>query len=128
MSQFVKGLKASQLAPGSGACIETGGKRIALFNANGAFYAIENQCPRADGSLSEGKLVVVGLGAGLEAMPEGRMGHAEKIPGGPEVTCPACGSTFDLIAGCSVKGPAQADVETYPVRVNGEYVEIDIEE
>jgi Rieske Fe-S protein len=46
-------------------------------------------------------------------------------PGGEFLTCPCHGSTFDL-DGAVVRGPAQRPLATFPVKVEGGRVEIDL--
>jgi len=44
MPNFVKVAAAGDVPPGTGKCVEAGGKQIALFNVGGAFHAIDNTC------------------------------------------------------------------------------------
>ena len=86
MSAFVKVAKTGDIAPGEGKMVETGGKRIAIFNIDGTFFAIDDTCTHRGGPLSEGMVV------------------------GTEVTCPWHGdssrilckhfSTVMLLAAC----------------------------
>jgi len=39
MSVFLKVAKTGEVAPGAGKVVEAGGKRIAIFNIDGTFYA-----------------------------------------------------------------------------------------
>ena len=55
MAAFVKVATTGELAPGQAKRIEAGGRRIALFNRDGAYYAIEDTCPHRGGPLSEGQ-------------------------------------------------------------------------
>ena len=41
MAQFIKVASTADIAPGEAKCVEVTGKKIALFNLEGSFYAIE---------------------------------------------------------------------------------------
>src|SRR5436309_1700280 len=75
MAQFIKVASTADLAPGEAKCVEVAGKKIALFNLEGSFYAIDNTCTHRGGPLCEGEVLravvpldhpntVYGLGAG----------------------------------------------------------------
>jgi len=102
MAEFVKVAKTAEIALGQGKAVETGGKKIALFNINGTFYAIDDTCTHRGGSLSEGMVV------------------------GTEVTCPWHGAVFDVTTGSVLGTPARQDVAHYPVRVEGEDIEVQL--
>ena len=44
MAEFFRVADAGELAPGQAKCVEVGGKKIALFNLEGSFYAIDDTC------------------------------------------------------------------------------------
>ena len=46
--------RVSDVAPGTGMAVEVDGREIALFNAGGRFYALDNTCPHQGGPLAEG--------------------------------------------------------------------------
>lgn len=56
MSEFVTVAKVSEIPPGTGRTVEVQGVWIALFNVDGAFYAVDNTCPHSGGPLGEGSL------------------------------------------------------------------------
>ncbi len=56
MSDFVAVIPAADVPPGTARTVEVRGIRIALFNVDGTFYAVDNTCPHAGGPLGEGKL------------------------------------------------------------------------
>ena len=67
-----------------------------------AYFAVEDTCTHAGGPLSEGLLE------------------------GNEVTCPWHGAHFDVTTG-EVKGPpARAQVQSFPVRVVGSDIEVEM--
>ena len=102
LPEFVAVAKASEVADQSGTCVEVGGKRIALFNRGGQFYAIDDDCTHQGGPLSEG-------------MVEGTV-----------VTCPWHGATYDISTGNVLGPPAPTGVARYNVRVTGEAIEIEV--
>jgi nitrite reductase/ring-hydroxylating ferredoxin subunit len=95
MGRLVKVASAEEIPPGSAKLVEVEGKRIAVFNADGRFYAIDDTCPHRGGPLSEGEL-------------EGEV-----------VTCPWHHSTFNVTTGAVLSQPAQRGVTHYPLRESG---------
>ena len=102
MSEFVKVAQTGEIAPGESKVVEAGGRRIAIFNIDGTFFAIDDTCTHRGGPLSEG--MVVGI----------------------EVTCPWHGAVFDVTSGSVLGPPAPRDVASYAVRVEGENLEVAI--
>ena len=102
MSEFVKMAQTGEIAPGESKVVEAGGRRIAIFNIDGTFFAIDDTCTHRGGPLSEG--MVVGI----------------------EVTCPWHGAVFDVTSGSVLGPPAPRDVASYAVRVEGENLEVAI--
>lgn len=97
---LVKVAKASDLSPGKGKTVVANGKEIALFNIGGKFYAISSKCVHKGGPLGEGEL------------------------DGSTVTCPWHGWEYDVKTGQGITTPVS--VETYPVRVEGEDVMVEV--
>jgi nitrite reductase (NADH) small subunit len=56
MAEFKKVADTGDVPAGEGKAIEIDGKRIALFNVGGTFYAIDDECPHQGGPLSEGEV------------------------------------------------------------------------
>lgn len=56
MPAFVKVAQVSEIPPGKVKEVEVAGKKIALANVDGAFYAIDNVCLHRGGPLAEGYL------------------------------------------------------------------------
>jgi 3-phenylpropionate/trans-cinnamate dioxygenase ferredoxin component len=102
MADFVKVATTGEIAPGQGKIFEVQGKEIALFNVGGAYFAIDNMCTHEEASLADGEI------------------------SGFEVTCPLHGAKFDVRSGQVLGPPAYDDVTSYPVRVSGADVEIDV--
>ena len=102
MAGFVKIAKSDDIQPGQGKMVEVGGKKIALFNVDGVFYAIDDTCTHRGGPLSDGEL------------------------NGKEVTCPWHGATFDVTTGQVLRPPAPKEVSGYNIRVEGGDIEVEI--
>ena len=102
MGKFVKVATTYGIAPGEGKLVDAAGKKIALFNVDGTFYAIDETCTHRGGPLSEGMLM------------------------GIEVTCPWHGAVFDVRTGNVLAPPALQDVARYNVRVEGEDIEVEL--
>ncbi|HVA00698.1 MAG TPA: nitrite reductase small subunit NirD [Terriglobia bacterium] len=101
MAQFVKVASLSQLAAGTGRAVEANGRSIALFNVNGKVYATDNACLHQGGPLAEGML-------------------EEEV-----VTCPWHMWQYNVRTGESLED-SMLKVETYPVRVSGDDIEVEI--
>ena len=56
MTEFVKVANLSDIAPGTAKAVEVAGRTIALFNVDGAVYALDNTCLHQGGPLGEGTL------------------------------------------------------------------------
>lgn len=98
---LVKAASTSELKPGSARIIEAEGEPIALFNVDGEFYAVSNECPHMGGPLGEGSL------------------------DGAVVTCPWHGWRFNVKTGVSPVVPT-AKVKTYKVVVQGNDVFVEV--
>jgi nitrite reductase/ring-hydroxylating ferredoxin subunit len=99
MAEFVKIAGTAELTPGSGLVKEVNGQAIALFNVEGAYYAIDNTCVHRGGPLGEGDLE------------------------GDTVTCPWHAWQYSVKTGKSLNNPS-ACVKTYEVKVEGTDVKV----
>ncbi len=102
MGRLIKVGEAKDIPQGAGLAVYLEGRSVALFNVGGTFYAIDDTCTHAGGSLSEGEL------------------------DGTVVTCPLHGARFDVTSGEVLRPPAAEDVSRYDVRVEGGKVKIEI--
>ena len=102
MAGFVKVANTGEIAPGQAKMVEVDDKKIALFNIEGSFYAIDDACTHVAGPLSEG---------GIE---------------GEQVTCPWHGSIFNVKSGEVLGPPARTGVASYNVRVEGTDIEVEV--
>jgi nitrite reductase (NADH) small subunit/3-phenylpropionate/trans-cinnamate dioxygenase ferredoxin subunit len=99
MADFVTVASASTFPPGEARTVEVAGRTIALVNAGGTFYALDNTCPHRGGP----------LGAGFVE---------ERT-----VTCPWHNWRFDLASGQHVLS-GKIRVDTFEVRVSGDDVQV----
>ena len=92
----------ADLKEGEGLKICHGGRVVAVFLTEGQFYAVDDRCTHAEASLSEGDVFDT------------------------EVECPLHGAVFDLVTGEALTLPATRPVATYPTRVEGAEVLVEI--
>jgi nitrite reductase/ring-hydroxylating ferredoxin subunit len=102
MTELVKVAKTNELAPGQARPVEVHGKRLALFNIEGNFHAIDDTCTHKGGPLSEGEIA------------------------GEQVTCPWHKAKFNILTGEVLGPPARQGVARYSIRVTGTDIEIEV--
>src|SRR2546426_6507718 len=102
MASFIKIAKADEVPVGGGRLVKVAGKEIALFHVQGKYYAIDNTCTHVGGPLSEGEVE------------------------GTVVECPWHGFRFSIETGKVLYGPARTDVACYPIRREGDDIEIEV--
>lgn len=100
MSDWINVTTTQDLPPGQHSVVEVDGVRIALFNLDGEFYAIEDICTH-DGSEIASGCVVDGA-----------------------IECPRHGARFDIKSGEVLAPPAYEAVQTFPVRVVDNIVQV----
>jgi len=104
VSAFVEAAKVDELPPGRMKRIDIGGRRILLANVGGRYCAADDTCTHEEASLSTGVLQ------------------------GELVKCPLHGSRFNVCSGKALEEPAEQDLRTYPVRLEGGRVLVDLRE
>jgi 3-phenylpropionate/trans-cinnamate dioxygenase ferredoxin component len=102
MGEFVTVATTDEIAPGERLVVEIGRHWVAIFNIDGTYYAIRDVCTHDDGPLAEGELI------------------------GCEIECPRHGARFDLATGKVTAPPALVPVPTYPVRVEGNEIQVEV--
>jgi 3-phenylpropionate/trans-cinnamate dioxygenase ferredoxin subunit len=95
--------ETADIKPGELAVFEVDGLRIAIANANGRFFAIDDTCTHEQCSLTE------------EGTLEGTV-----------VTCGCHGAQFDVTTGQVLAPPALEPLNAYPLRVEQAVVVIEI--
>ncbi|GIX45991.1 MAG: benzene 1,2-dioxygenase [Candidatus Tectimicrobiota bacterium] len=103
MRQWVKVAEVGELAPGEKKQLDIEGVAIALFNVGGQYYAIEDVCTHDGAPLAHGKFV------------------------GEEIICPRHGARFNVRTGEALCLPAVEPVETYPVKVEGKDILVELD-
>ena len=91
---------ATEVPPGTSKIMQVADKQIAIFNVQGRYYAIQNNCPHQEGNLGEGEL-------------EGTI-----------VTCPQHGWMFDIVTGDGKTVPKK--IQTFKVELIDHFLAIDI--
>ena len=104
MSSFVKVATRGRAAPGGKKLVEVDGRAIAVFNVDGAYYAIDDVCTHDGGPLAEGELI------------------------GCEIECPRHGARFDVRTGRPLCMPAIEPVAIHPIEVRGDDIYVAIED
>ena len=78
--------------------VAVGRKEIALYNLGGEFYATDDVCTHAYASMSDG--------------------YVE----GDQIECPLHGACFEIKTGKALTPPANRDLATYPVKIEGDTI------
>ena len=96
---------ATELPPGQMRLVEHDGRKIGVFNCDGAYYAIEDRCSHDNGPLAEG----------------------EFDPSTCTVECPRHGSLFDLSTGRPKTLPAFQPVQTFAVEFEDDTITLEVD-
>lgn len=100
MSDWVDVAPAADISPGDYRVVDVDGALIAVFNIDGAFYAIEDVCTHDGATLTGGPIQ------------------------GDEIACPRHGARFCIRTGAVLSPPAYEDIATFPVRVEDGRVQV----
>ena|SRR5437660_644135 len=100
-SKWMRITTTENIPPREGRPVRLGAIEIAIFNLNGRFLTIDNQCPHKGGPLCDG------------------------IVSGATVVCPLHGWGFDLETGLAVRASSPCSVATYPTRVEDGIICVD---
>ena len=102
MSDFVQAAAVADIPQGGVLAVEIDGNEIALIRDGDDVYAIQDECSHAAIPLSEGDVE------------------------GCEIECWLHGSRFDVRSGKPVNLPATESVPTYPTKIEGDTVMVDL--
>lgn len=102
-SAWIDAAAEADLWDDAGVSVVVAGRDIGLFRVGGAVYAIDNQCTHGNARLCDG--FVDGL----------------------EIECPLHQGRFDLTNGQATCGPAAEPVRSYPVRIEGGRVHLQVD-
>jgi nitrite reductase/ring-hydroxylating ferredoxin subunit len=95
--------------PGSRRIVDVGGRSIGVLRAGDAFYAIRNRCPHQGGPLCTGRV----FRRAVADLP----GQVRYTDDPPLIACPWHGWEYDLATGQSFAGPGTDRVRAYDVSV-----------
>lgn len=98
--EYVTVATTDELDNGERLIVDIDGDPIAVFNIAGEYYAIMDICSHDDGPVAEGPLDEF------------------------EIECPRHGAHFDVRSGEVLSLPAVVDIPAYPVRVQGEEIQV----
>lgn len=99
---WVKAADRNALSDGEVIGVVVAGREIALYEMDGRLYATDDICTHAYAKLSDGW------------MEKG------------EIECPLHAGRFDLKTGKATAPPCVDDVKTYPVRVEGDEIQVNL--
>ena len=105
MAETIDVCTIDELPPGTRRIVAWEDIELMVVNCGGELLAMEDRCSHDNGPLAEGEL------------DEGKC----------TVECPRHGSLFDLRTGNPLTLPAYVPVETFPVRVEGDIVRLEVE-
>jgi 3-phenylpropionate/trans-cinnamate dioxygenase ferredoxin component len=100
MSGWVDVAAENEIPPGAWRTIDVDGTDVAVFNLDGAYYAIEDVCTHDGGVLTGGEV------------------------DGDVIVCPRHGARFSIRTGEVLAPPAYEDVPTFPVRIEAGIVQV----
>lgn len=100
MSDWVTVAAVGEIAPGAFRVVDVEGTRVAVFNIDGNYYAIEDACTHDGGDLTSGWLE------------------------GDQVICPRHGARFCVRTGEALTAPAYEATAVFPVRVEDGSVQV----
>ena len=103
MSNWIKAANRDEIAEDMVIGVEVAGSSLAIYNIDGEFYATDNICTHAFALLSDGFL------------SDGA------------IECPLHAARFEVKTGKVLCEPAKTDIRTYPVRIEGDAILVDLD-
>lgn len=100
MSDWVDVAAVDNLPPGSHRVVDVDGAQVAVFNLDGAYYAVEDVCTHDGGTLTGGAVE------------------------GDQIVCPRHGARFSIKTGAVLAPPAYEPIHAFPVRVQDGCVQV----
>lgn len=104
MNGWVEVAKTAEIPPGQCKPVIIGDRMLAIINLAGEFHAIDNICTHAYVELCGGMIL------------------------GDRIQCPLHGAQFNIRTGAVESPPAYEPLKTYPVRVEGEGILVQVED
>jgi 3-phenylpropionate/trans-cinnamate dioxygenase ferredoxin component len=102
MAVWTRAASLSQVPPGTVAYADIDGVRVAICNTGDGVYAVDDVCTHDGGPLDQGEL------------------------SGFNIECPRHGARFDVRTGKVTALPAIIPLDTYPVKVEGDDIFVDV--
>ena len=96
--------KTSEIPVGQFKSMAVNGKQLLVYHTEGGFYAIDDTCTHDDGPLADGWLE------------------------GTAIECPRHGARFDVTTGKVLCLPAAIPIHSYPVKVEGDEIKVNVSE
>ncbi len=103
MGDWTRVTSVDSVRDGSVVGVTVAGRPVALYRVEGNLYATDNICSHAYALLSDGWL------------------------DDHEIECPLHAGRFDIRTGAAQGGPVTCGIKTYPVRVVGQIIEVEID-
>ena len=100
MAEWVTVARTEELPPGEWRVMDVEGTRIAVFNLNGEYFAIEDVCTHDGGLLTGG------------------------VIDGDQIMCPRHGARFSIKTGAALSAPAYEPTATFPVRIEAGAIQV----
>ncbi len=104
IGEWVTIARAREIPVGEFKPVEVDGKRLLICHTEGGFYAVDDTCTHDDGPLADGWLE------------------------GNALECPRHGAKFDVTTGKVLCLPAAVGIASYPVKVEGDQVKVNVDE
>jgi nitrite reductase/ring-hydroxylating ferredoxin subunit len=121
MSDLVEVAPEEELGPGERRIVEVDGRSVGVFNVDGEFYAVANECAHEGGPVCTGRLH--GALVGTYEGPGERV--RERFSDTPAIACPWHGWEYDLTTGDHLGDPA-VSLPSYDVVVEDGVVHLDL--
>jgi nitrite reductase/ring-hydroxylating ferredoxin subunit len=99
-ANFQRAVRAADVPEGKMLDIELAGKSLVICHSRDGWHALDNVCTHAFAKMHEGRL----------------RGH--------RLICPLHGASFDCRTGAVLGPPAVSPLKTYPIRQNGDDIEV----
>jgi len=100
VNDWVTVARVDQFAPGQSRVVDVDGARLAIFNLDGEFFAIEDVCTHDGGQLTGG------------------------LVEGDQVICPRHGARFCIRTGEALCAPAYEPTASFPVRIEDDQLQV----
>lgn len=104
MTTFVKASSISEISIGTKKTVIVLGKKIAIANVDGEFFAVDDTCTHQHCSL-------------------GTSGFLD----GSALICSCHGAQFDITTGAALSLPATVDLQTYETKLEGSDIMVSVE-